>query len=116
MPADGQAFLIHYPTATTGLRGVCRRHSDDSAPSVHCFGCEDAQEARPARISDALGEAVILEHVGRLQIFVIEHIVLSHELERNLLVEVLSLAAHRLMRLGQQRHRLTSACAALLAL
>ena len=39
-----------------------------------------------------LGEVVILDHVGRLQIFVIDRVVLAHQLQRRLVLEVLPLA------------------------
>ena len=48
-----------------------------------------------------LGEMVVLEHVGRLQVLVIDRIVGSHQGQRRLVVKVLSLAAHLLMRFGQ---------------
>jgi hypothetical protein len=64
---------------------------------------------------DALGEMVILEHVGRLQVFVINCVVLTNQLERCLVMEVLPLALHFLMRLGEQCHRLAPTCAAFLA-
>src|SRR5262249_45628700 len=62
-----------------------------------------------------LGEVVILHHVADLQIFVIDRVVRAHQTERRLVVEVLALAAHRLVRLRQQFHRLAPAMAALLA-
>ena len=52
--------------------------------------------------SDALGEMVILEHVGCLQVLVIDRVVRPHECQRRLVVEVLSLALHFLMRFRQQ--------------
>ena len=94
MPADGQALLNHNATARTGLAGVGRRHGYDSLPGACCLESEDAQERAPARIMDALGEMVVLEHVGRLQVLVIDHVVVAHQRERRLVVEVLSLALH----------------------
>jgi hypothetical protein len=64
---------------------------------------------------NALGEVGVLEHVGRLQVFVIDHIVRANERKRRLVVEVLPLAAHRLMRFRQQLHGLAPAVAALFA-
>ncbi len=52
---------------------------------------------------DALGEMVVLEHVGRLQVLVIDRVVAAHQRQRRLVVEVLPLAPHLLMRLRQQR-------------
>jgi len=64
---------------------------------------------------NALGEVVVLDHIGRLQRFVLDCVVLPHECERCLMVKVLSLAAHRLMLLGQESHCFASAVAPLLA-
>jgi hypothetical protein len=61
-------------------------------PSVCCFESKDGEERTPASIGDALGEVVIPEHVGRLQRFVIDGVVLLHQRERRLVVEVLPLA------------------------
>jgi hypothetical protein len=88
--------------ARAHLAGIGRRHSDDSAPSACCFGAEDAQERRPARIGDAFGKVVVPDHVGRLQVLMIDGVILAHQLERYLVVEVLSLSLHLLMRLRQQ--------------
>jgi hypothetical protein len=44
---------------------------------------------------------VILEHVGRLQVLVVDYIILTNKRERRLVVKILPLAAHLLMRLGE---------------
>ena len=71
-----------------------------SLPGACCLEREDAQERRPARIGDALGKVVILDHVGDPQVLVIDDIAFAHKRQRRLMVKVLSLAAHSLMRLG----------------
>ena len=58
---------------------------------------------------------VVRDHIGRLQVFVIHHVVLAHTGQRRLVVKVLPLPAHLLMRFRQQRDRFASADAALLA-
>ena len=58
---------------------------------------------------------VILAPVGRLPIFVRDRVVLLSEMKRGFLLEVLPLALHRLVRLGQESHGLTAAVAAFLA-
>jgi hypothetical protein len=55
---------------------------------------------------------MVLDHMGRLQIFVLDRIVLSHNGKRRLMKKVLPLAAHLLMRLGEQDSRLLAAVAA----
>src|SRR5262249_4617944 len=66
MPADGQAFLDQHTTARARLARVGRRHSYDSPTGPCCLVGEDAHEATPPGIADALGEVMVLDHVGRL--------------------------------------------------
>ncbi len=114
VPPNGQAFPHQHAAARTGLRGERRRHGYGSLPSVCCFGCEEGAELAPASITDALGEVVVLHHVGRLQVFVIDRVVLTHQRQRRLVVEVGSCPPYPLMRLGEQLDRLSPAVAALL--
>ncbi len=95
-PADGQALRDQNAAAAAraDLTGVGRRHSDHSSPSVCCCGCEDAQELAPARVLNRLGQIVVLEQVGDLQVFMRDRVVLSHELECRLVVEVGALPPH----------------------
>lgn len=58
---------------------------------------------------------VIPEHVGRLQLFVIDHIELLNQLQRRFVLEIGSLAAYLLVCFGQQLHCFTAAIAAFLA-
>ena len=86
-----------------------------SLPSIYCFESEDAQECRPPGITDAFGEMVIPDHVGRLQVFVVDRVVGSDQRERRLMMKILSLAAYLLMRLRQQCGRLPATIAPFLA-
>src|SRR5215831_13414012 len=54
-----------------------------------------------------------LKHIGRLQVLVVDRVVLPDESERFLVVEVLRRPTHLLMRLGKQPPRLTPAVAVL---
>jgi hypothetical protein len=58
---------------------------------------------------------VVPDHVGRLQVFVIHHIIGAHKGKRRLMVKVLTLAAHGLVRPGKEHNRLAPPMAALLA-
>ena len=69
MPAHGQAFLDQDATARTHLAGIGRRHGYGLFPSVSSFENKDGTELTPARVTDAFGEMVILDHIGTLQIF-----------------------------------------------
>src|SRR5262249_50658208 len=57
----------------------------------------------------------MLEHVGHLQILVIDGVVLAHQVERGLLVKISPLAAHPLLRRRKQYDCLATSVAALLA-
>ena len=72
-------------------------------------------ELRPARIADALGEVMVPDHIGDPQIFEIDRVVLAHEIQRGLVVEVGALALQRLMRPLEVAHRFAPALAAFLA-
>jgi hypothetical protein len=69
--------MDHNATARTPLAGAGRRHSDNPLPSAYCLESEDAQELAPASILDALGKVMILEHIGRLQVLVIDRVVFA---------------------------------------
>src|SRR6476661_7612401 len=61
------------------LAGERRRHGDYPLPGTCCLESEDGEKRAPPRIADALGEMVILDHIGHLQVFMIDHVVLSNE-------------------------------------
>jgi hypothetical protein len=61
---------------------------------------------------DRLGEVVVLEHVGRLQILAIDRIIFAHKSQRRLVVEVLPLAPYFLMGFRQQHDGFASTIAA----
>jgi hypothetical protein len=112
---DGQALEHPPPTTATVLAGIGRRHGGDSLPGAFCLESEDGKERTPPRIRDTLSQGVILDHVGRLHVLVIDHIELLHQLEGFLVVEVLPLPRDMLMRFGQQHDRLAASMAAPLA-
>src|SRR5260370_15892117 len=115
MPADREPLLDHLTAAGPGWRGVGRRHGYGSLPSVRCFESEDGAKLAPAGITDALGEGVVSHHVGRLQVFVIEGVVLLDQGQGGLVVEVLPLALDMLMDTAQEMDRLAPPLAPLLA-
>jgi hypothetical protein len=55
------------------------------------------------------------DHIARLQVLMIDRVVLSNERERRLVVKVRSLASHRLVRFGKESDGLASAITPLLA-
>jgi hypothetical protein len=80
-------------------------------PSVSCIANKDAQERRPARILDALGERVVPDHAGRLQVFEVNGVVLLYQLTSFLVMEVLPLAFDLLVCSGKKLDRLRAAIA-----
>jgi hypothetical protein len=58
---------------------------------------------------------VVLEHVGRLQILMIDGVVLLHKVKRRLVVKVDPLALYREVRFGEQLRRFPAAVTPLLA-
>jgi hypothetical protein len=112
VPADGQALVHEHPAARTGLRGVGRRHPDDSLASCRRLARPDAQEGAPPRVRTGLGQGVIPEQVGRLQVFVRDRVVPTHERARRRVVDVRSCPPRPLMRAGEQADCLAPAVAA----
>src|SRR5260370_15047267 len=82
---------------------------------TNCLEAQDAQEGAPSGVRDGLRQVVVLQQVGRLQVFYIDGVVLPHEGECRFVMEVLPLALHYLMRFSQQFDCLTAALTALLA-
>src|SRR5262249_26346479 len=68
----------------------------------------------PARRADALGQVASAYQSADRQLFAREHVVLSEQRERRLVVVIGTLALDVLMRLGQQDHRFLAAVAFLL--
>jgi hypothetical protein len=66
MPADRQAFGEQNATTRTRLAGERRIHCYDSPPGACCLEGEDDEERAPSRITNGLGQMVILDHVGGL--------------------------------------------------
>jgi hypothetical protein len=92
MPADRETLLDLHATARTRLAGERRIDRDHLSTGACCLVGKDAQERAPPGILDALGKVMVLEHIGRLQVLMIYHIVGADQVERRLV--------HRLERLG----------------
>jgi hypothetical protein len=72
-------------------------------------------ELQPPGLTDALRELVVLDHVGRLQIFVGDVAIYLRQLGCFPVMEVASLVGDVLLRPGRRLHRFGAAVAALLA-
>src|SRR5690242_15284508 len=92
-PTDRQTFPRQDATARTSLAGERRIDRFHSLPGSSRLESEDAQELRPPPVADALGEVVILDHVGRLQIFMCNGVVDARQRAGFLVVKVSSLIA-----------------------
>src|SRR5579859_3469333 len=110
--AHAQRLGYARPTAATVLRGIGGWHGDNPTPGACCLGFEDGPELRPARISEALSQVMVPDHVSDPQIFQGDGVVLAQEIQRGLVVEVRALSLHRLMRLGELVHGFAAPLAA----
>ena len=76
MPADGQALLR---PRTPQPEQVCLVNAGLTAttlrPAHAALKRQDDEECSPSRVTDALGQVVILHHIGGLQFFVIDRVV-----------------------------------------
>ena len=106
MPADGRPFIDYHATPATALRRGGGIDGDYPATGACCLVRQDDEEGAPPRVTHRLGQMVMLHQVGGLEVLVTDRVVLAYQRQRRLVVEVLSLASHPLMRLGQQGHRL----------
>jgi hypothetical protein len=80
VPPNRETFGDHNATAwpRTPLAGERRRHGDYPLPGTCCLESKDGEKRAPPRIADALGEMVILDHIGHLQAFMIDHTASRH--------------------------------------
>src|SRR5262249_50759901 len=78
---------------------------------MRSFEAQDGQKRAPPGIRDALGQVVVPYQVADLQRFVIDRVVLTHQGERGLMVEVLALPSHVLRRFGEPTDRLPATVA-----
>src|SRR5258708_837049 len=111
MGTHAQALGHTRPTATTVLAGVLCGDRYYPLAGPYCLACEDATEPRPAGIADALSQVVIPQHIGDLQIFQVNRVVLAQQGQRGLVVVIGALAFDVLMGLRQQCHGLLAAVA-----
>jgi len=83
--------------ARTVLARERRRHGYYSLPGACCLEREDGQERTPPRVADARGAGVVPDQVGRLHLLVRDHVILLHEGECRLVVEVLAVSSRHLL-------------------
>ena len=70
---------------------------DHLPTGARCLEGKNGQKPRPACVVNALGEMMVLDHVGRLQILIIDRVIDADQSQRRLVVKILALAAHLLM-------------------
>ena len=134
MSTDRKTLRHPFATATALLGGIRRRDSLYSLASVHCFAREDRKKLAPARVMDRLVEARFAvrsireiapvpvwyrlgagAQVLALDGLVIDGVVLAHQGEGRLMVEVQPLAADFLVAFGEHLHGFAQPITALLA-
>jgi len=77
MGTNAQTLWHSFATAATILAGIVGRNRKHLTPGACCLGFEDATELAPRRITDALGEVFVPYHIGDLQIFEVDGIVVA---------------------------------------
>src|SRR5215469_12010242 len=134
MGAYGETLLYACPTAATILAGVRGWDGHDSTAGAFCLAFENLAEAIPPSIVDRLVEASLLTgtviqiatvaiglrlrttaHIGYLQVFQIDHVVLSYQIQRGLVMEVSPLPLYLLMLPSTLLRRLAPVLTALLS-
>jgi hypothetical protein len=105
MPAHGHACVDQHTAVRprTGLAGARRRHGDDGLASCCRCARPDGQKRPPPGIADTRGEVLVLEQVGRLQVFMGDGVALTDQRQCRLVVEVQSSPTHLRVRLGERR-------------
>src|SRR5262249_14295975 len=103
------------PTAAPLLAGAVGRDRDHVMPGACCLGFKEATERRPAGSTDALGQVVVPHPSGDPHVFQRAGVVLPEQRQRRLVVDILALASHLLVLLGQHVPGLVATPAALLA-
>ena len=68
MGSHRQTHLHDLTTLVAFLRGETRVHSDDLMSSTLSLDFKYVEERAPRGVHDALGQMVILDHIGNLQV------------------------------------------------
>jgi putative transposase len=108
-----QCFAHSLTTSRAILRRVARIHLDHYTASFFRFARKYQDELIPSRVTDALGEMMILHHPFDVQIFHGDRVELAYDLERRLVMKIGALASDLLMLPGQKLNRLASPIAPL---
>src|SRR5215475_6450515 len=116
VPPRRQALSDQDAAARTGLRGERRVYRLHCSPGARSLEAQDGKKCTPPGILNALCEVMILEHSADLQVLMRDRVVLAHQYERRFVVEVLPLAAHGLVCLGEPTDGLTASVAPLFPL
>src|SRR2546428_3116103 len=98
--------------SVAALRAVLRRvgwiHLDYHTAGAFSLARKDQDELTPSRVTDALGETVILHHPFNVQIFDGDRVEFAHDLERRLVVKIRALARDLSMFFPKQIDRFPS--------
>jgi len=96
----------------TALRAILRRvgwiHLNYHTAGAFSLARKDQDELAPSRVTDALGQTMILYHPSHVQIFDGNRVKLAHDLKRRLVVKIRALALNLLMFLLKQSGRFSS--------
>ena len=88
-----QTFLDILSTAATLLRRKARGHSDHHMTSSLSLVYEDHEECAPTRVVNALGQMMVLDHPGHVQVLNTNAAILLRVVLGDLKMEVAALPA-----------------------
>ena len=110
-----QRFLYDLTTLVTFLTGEARVHSYHLMTGSCSLVTEDVEECAPTGVHDALGQMMVLDHVGDLKVFYRNTLIAFSIGFRRLEMVITALAIHLEMGLCHVLRSLTAAMTALLA-
>jgi hypothetical protein len=100
------------PVPMTTARAILRRirwiHFDHRSPSFFRFEDHDHYELPPSRVTDALGQVMVLDHTPDVQIFDFDALVLRDQLSRLFEMKIASLSFDLQVLLLKQANRFLS--------
>ena len=114
MGPNRKTFLNQFPTLGTFLCGISGIHSDHLMTSSCSLFFKDIEERAPRGIENALGQMVVLDHVGDLEVFYRNMLVVLSIAFRSLEMVIAALALDLQMHLGDHAGGFSTAVTALL--
>lgn len=110
-----QCFANSITAARTILRRELRRHFPYSPTGACSLVGEYLDEGSPTRVAYTFGKVMVFHHAANVQIFNRYLVIVADDFKSRLVVKILALIRYLLMLAREQRNRLASATAPLVA-